>query len=74
MRGDDRATATHDQELDFVALVSHEGGEIHVDFDVLENAMIWISENVPPNEIYDDVLLEEWAEKHGFVRGSKDED
>ena len=35
--------------------------------DLLENALSWISENLEPDDIFSTVVLETWAENHGFV-------
>ena len=36
--------------------------------DMLDEARSFVSENYSPEEVYDEMILEEWATNNGFVR------
>lgn len=35
--------------------------------DMLDQSVIWIQDNLDPEDVFDDSVLEEWATKNGFV-------
>jgi hypothetical protein len=36
--------------------------------DFLDVAVVWISDNLCPDDVFDESLLEEWAEDNGYRR------
>lgn len=49
--------------------------ELHNEFlskvisnDILDEAKSFIAENYSPEEVYDEIILKEWATNNGFVR------
>ena len=36
--------------------------------DLLENMVNWIGDNLAPDDVFPDTVLEEWADDNGFSR------
>ncbi len=41
---------------------------------LLQDAVNWISANVPPEEVYCDADLSHWAERNGYVKDNETEE
>lgn len=40
--------------------------------DLLDVAVVWIGDNLCPDDVFSETLLEEWARDNGFTRKSDD--
>jgi len=41
---------------------------------LLNNVCEWINENTHPWEVFDDEVLNDWAEENGYVKKEKDDE
>jgi hypothetical protein len=64
-------------------MISEKKREAFVEDEILEpmremisltNVLVWIKDNLSPEDVFDDVDLETWAEENGFVKEEEEEE
>ena len=56
---------TGKQDKDFSTLME---GNITITATALDEAVVWISKNLNPDDVFSNVELERWAENYGYTK------
>lgn len=44
-----------------------------IQYDLLDDAVIWIKNNMIPDHVFDKADLEQWAEENGYVKAEREQ-
>lgn len=56
------------QDLDFAEEMKNSVDEVKMSHSSLDNAIIWIGDNLDPGDVFSEEKLKDWAEDNGWIK------